>query len=207
MLVGVDIGGTFTDFVLNVDGTLRIHKRFSTPHDPAQAMLAGLEWLIANHAGSHTETRQIRHVIHGSTVATNTILERKGAKTALITTAGFRDILTIGRQNRPDSELYALQPKLPTPLVQPQHCYEVPERLDHTGSVLTPLDLAALDNVLDQIAEQGIEAIAVCFLYSYLNPAHELAVRERALQRGIWGGPQIALSCEVRNSLPGVPFA
>jgi N-methylhydantoinase A len=198
MLVGVDIGGTFTDFVLNADGTLRVHKRFSTPHDPAQAMLAGLDWLIANHADEDTGARQISHVIHGSTVATNTILERKGAKTALITTAGFRDILTIGRQNRPDSELYALQPKLPIPLVQPHHCYEVSERLDHAGEVITPLDLAALDNVLDEIAAQGIEAIAVCFLYSYLNPTHEYAVRERILQRGMWAQAQIALSCEVR---------
>ncbi|MBL8162164.1 MAG: hydantoinase/oxoprolinase family protein, partial [Anaerolineae bacterium] len=134
-------------------------------------------------------------VSHGSTVATNAILERKGARTALITTQGFRDLLFIGRQNRP--ELYALQPVLPPPLIPRSWCYEVPERLEHTGAVLTPLDLTALDRVLDAVAAEGIEAVAVCLLYSYVNPAHEVAIRERILARGLLGEAQIALSCEV----------
>src|SRR5258707_14846298 len=146
MLVGVDIGGTFTDFVLSVDGRLHVTKRFSTPHDPAQAMLAGLTALTANAGGMQA----ISHVVHGSTVATNAILERKGAKAALITTHGFADILAIGRQNRPD--LYALQPTLPPALIPRERCFEAIERLDHNGAVLTPLDDDALDAMLDQVA-------------------------------------------------------
>jgi N-methylhydantoinase A len=128
-------------------------------------------------------------------VATNAILERKGARTVLITTQGFRDILAIGRQNRP--VLYTLHPQLPPPLIPREWCYEIPERLDYTGAVLTPLDTEVLDKVLDDIAAQGIESVAVCFLYSYVNPAHEQAVRERILERGLLQEWQIALSCEV----------
>ncbi len=189
MLVGVDIGGTFTDLVLSLNGELRIHKLLSTPRDPAQAMIAGLD------AISPGGIKAITQVAHGSTVATNAILERKGACTALITTKGFRDILAIGRQNRP--VLYALQPTLPPPLIPRQWCYEVPERLDYTGAVLTPLDRQALDRVLDEIEAQQIESVAVCFLYSYVNPAHERAVRARILERGLLEESQIALSSDV----------
>ena len=189
MLVGVDIGGTFTDFVVSVDGSLRVHKLLSTPDDPARAMLAGLRETGPQGLGA------IARIVHGSTVATNAILERKGARTALIATQGFRDILAIGRQDRP--HLYALQPRLPPPLIPRKWCYQVPERLDHTGQVLVPLDLAELDAVLDDIALQGIESIAVCLLYSYLNPAHENAIRARILERGLLQAEQIALSCEV----------
>lgn len=186
MFAGVDIGGTFTDLVLSVDGRLTIHKLLSTPRNPAEAMLAGLEAV-----GAAPGAR----IAHGSTVATNAILERKGARTALITTHGFRDMLAIGRQNRP--VLYALQPQLPPPLIPPKWCYEVPERLDHTGAELLPLDLAVLDAVLDQMALERIESVAVCFLYSYVNPAHEWAVRDRILERGLLQAWQISLSCEV----------
>lgn len=189
MLVGVDIGGTFTDLVLSVDGRLAIHKLLSTPHDPAAAMLAGLQAITP---GGLTALRQ---VAHGSTVATNAILERKGARTALITTQGFRDLLFIGRQDRP--ALYALQPALPPPLIPRRWCYEVPERLDPSGAVVTPLDREALDRVLDDLAAQGIESVAVCLLYSFVNPAHEQAVRARILARGLLQDWQIALSCEV----------
>jgi len=189
MFAGVDIGGTFTDLVLSVDGRLQIYKLLSTPQDPAQAMLAGLAAVSFQHLSA------ITRVSHGSTMATNAILERKGARTALITTQGFRDVLAIGRQNRP--VLYALQPQLPPPLIPRRWCYEVPERLDHTGAVLAPLDMSALDAVLDDIARQGTESVAVCFLYSYLNPAHEQAVRVRILERGLLQDWQIALSSEV----------
>lgn len=186
MLVGVDIGGTFTDLVVSVDGQLNIHKLLSTPHNPAEAMLNGLT-AVGAVAGAR--------VSHGSTVATNAILERKGARTALITTHGFRDVLAIGRQNRP--VLYALQPQLPPPLIPQKWCYEVPERLDHHGHELVPLDLDVLDAVLDQIALERIESVAVCFLYSYVNPAHEWAVRDRILERGLLQAWQISLSSEV----------
>src|SRR5215475_7448669 len=108
--VGVDIGGTFTDLVINEDGILRIHKLLSTPRDPAEAMLRGLAAI-----SSTGEIGAISQVAHGSTVATNAILERKGARTAFITTQGFRDLLLIGRQNRP--VLYALHPQIPPPLI------------------------------------------------------------------------------------------
>lgn len=188
MFVGVDIGGTFTDLVLSADGQLRIHKLLSTPADPAQAMLAGLRAVSP-------DLEDLSRIAHGTTVATNAILERKGAKAALITTGGFRDLLFIGRQNRP--VLYALHPTLPPPLILREHCYEVPERLDHTGAVLTPLDVNALDGVLDRMVAAGIEAVAVCFLYSYVNSAHEQAVRARIVERGLFDVSRIALSCEV----------
>ena len=189
MLVGVDIGGTFTDLVVSVDGHLKIHKLLSTPANPAQAMLAGLEIITPGGLSA------LQQVSHGSTVATNAILERKGAKTALITTQGFRDLLFIGRQNRP--QLYALQPQLPPPLIPRQWCYEIPERLDYTGAVLTALDTKALDHVLDDIAAQGIESVAVCFLYSYVNAAHEQIVKQRILERGLLQEWQVALSSDV----------
>jgi N-methylhydantoinase A len=187
--VGVDIGGTFTDLVSSTNGRLTIHKLLSTPAEPAQAMLSGLEAITSGGLDS------LNRVSHGSTVATNAILERKGAKTALITTQGFRDLLFIGRQNRP--VLYALQPQLPPPLIPRRWCYEIPERLDYAGNVLTPLDSDMLEVVLDDIAVQGIESVAVCFLYSYVNPAHEQAVRARILERGLLHHWQIALSSEV----------
>jgi N-methylhydantoinase A len=189
MLVGVDTGGTFTDLVMSVDGRLHIHKLLSTPQNPAQAILAGLEAITPG--GIAVLTR----VAHGSTVATNAILERNGARTALITTQGFRDLLFIGRQNRP--VLYALQPQLPPPLIPRHWCYEVPERLDYTGAALQPLDRIALDHVLDNLVEQKIEAVAVCFLYSFVNPVHEQAVKARILERGLLKEWQIALSSEV----------
>ena len=188
-LVGVDIGGTFTDFCVSAGGELRTYKILSTPHDPAEGMLAGLASL--QQAGQAV----LQRVAHGSTVATNAILERKGARTALIATAGFRDILAIGRQDRP--ALYDLQPRLALPLIPRRWCYDVPERLDHRGAVVVPLDLVALDAVLDDLAAQRIESVAVCFLYSYVNPAHEQAVRARILERGMLSESRIALSCEV----------
>ncbi len=186
MLVGVDIGGTFTDLIRYNAGELRIHKLLSTPEAPARAMLAGLAALNVTEGA---------RIAHGSTVATNAILERKGARTALITTQGFRDILAIGRQERP--VLYALQPQLPAPLIPRQWCYEVPERLDFAGNVLVPLDMAALDAVIDDIAAQGVESVAVCFLYSFVNPAHEQVVRQHILERGVLAEEQISLSCEI----------
>lgn len=193
-VAGVDIGGTFTDLVLSADGQLHIHKLLSTPHDPSVAMLAGLHEILRQTLGTDDLT-VLEHVAHGSTVATNAILERKGARTALITTKGFRDLLLIGRQNRPD--LYALYPTIPPPLIPRECSFEVPERLDHTGGVLTPLDIDALDTVIDQIAAltPPVEAVAVCLLYSFVNRAHEHAIHKRMLKRGCdW---KIVLSSDV----------
>lgn len=187
MLAGVDIGGTFTDLVLSEDGVLTIHKLLSTPRDPSEAMLNGLLALTSG------QLETLTRVAHGSTVATNAILERKGAKVAFITTHGFRDLLFIGRQNRP--KLYALYPQLPPPLVERALCYEVPERLDFRGEVLTPLDLNTLDNIIDQIAAQNVDAIAVCLLYSFVNPAHEQVILQRMKALGL--NIPVALSSDV----------
>ncbi len=189
MRAGVDIGGTFTDLVLSDGGQLKIHKLLSSPQNPERSMLAGLETITA---GGLTALQQ---VAHGSTVATNAILERKGARAALLTTAGFRDLLFIGRQDRP--MLYDIHPSIPPPLIPRERCYEVRERLDHRGKALTELDLVALDEVLDQVAADKVDAIAVCFLFSYVNPAHERRVKGRILERGLveheW---QVVLSSE-----------
>ena len=189
MLVGVDIGGTFTDLVLSLDGQLKIHKLLSSPHNPAEAMLRGLEEI------SPADLQSLKQIAHGSTVATNAILERKGTKTALITTQGFRDILYIGRQDRP--HLYALYPQISPPLIPREYCFEVPERLDFQGNVLVDLNLTALDKILDTIAKENIQSVAVCFLFSYVNPVHERAVRDRILQRKLLFDWQVALSSDV----------
>ncbi|MDZ4766457.1 MAG: hydantoinase/oxoprolinase family protein [Chloroflexota bacterium] len=187
MIAGVDIGGTFTDIVVADGDALRLHKLLSTPADPAAAMLVGLSTLM----GAAPPT----HIAHGSTIATNAILERRGAASALIATQGFRDVLFIARQNRPD--LYALHPTLPPPLIQREHCFEVSERLDHRGDVLIPLDLDALDRVIDALAAAQIESVAVCLLYSYLNPTHERAIRDGIVARGVLPSERVVLSSDV----------
>ena len=149
--LGVDTGGTFTDFVwLDEDGRVRAHKLLSSPNDPAQSILSGVQLLgVPQDAG----------VVHGSTVATNALLERRGARTALITTTGFGDVLAIGRQNRPD--LYDLVPQKPAPLIPREWRFEVDERVTAKGEVLTPLEPESLVPILSQIAEEKIDSVAV----------------------------------------------
>jgi len=189
MFIGVDIGGTFTDFVFSENDRLHIHKIPSTPGDPARALLEGLDYFKT--LGLMVPQR----ITHGSTVATNAILERKGARTALITTEGFKDILAIGRQDRP--ELYALHPQLPPPLIPDRWCYEVHERVNFHGEVIKPLDPHSVEAILDELEGENIESVAICFLYSYLNPEHENQLKSRILARGILDEWQIALSSEV----------
>ncbi len=159
-ILGVDIGGTFTDFVLLRDGRLTVHKLLSTPDDPARALLAGVAALGAPGA-----------LVHGTTVATNALLERRGARVALITTAGFRDVLALGRGDRPS--LYDLDAVRPEPLVPEELRLEAVERLDHTGAVLAPLDPAECARLAALVAALAVEAVAICLLHSYANPAHE----------------------------------
>ncbi len=172
-LLGVDVGGTFTDFVYVEGGRTRIAKRPSTPSDPGRAIVDGLlelGWTPSD-------------VVHGSTVATNTLLTRTGARTALITTRGFRDTLEIGRQARPD--LYALHPTRPEPLVPAELRFEVGERIAADGEVIEPLDEAALADVLDEIEASGVRSAAICFLFSFVNPAHEQRAAAAARARGL----------------------
>ena len=172
-ILGVDVGGTFTDFFLWEDGRLSVYKRPSTPDDPARAVLAGLD-----EAGWRPD-----EAVHGSTVATNAVLERKGARTALITTKGFRDVLAIGRQTRP--KLYDLEPRRPPPLVPDELRLEADERLDHHGEVLQSLSADEVERLLDRLSRRGVESLAVCFLFSFLNDRHERMVRDAARRRGL----------------------
>jgi N-methylhydantoinase A len=166
--IGIDTGGTFTDFVwLDPDGRWQIHKQLSTPDDPSAAILSGLTT-----AGVPAETG----IVHGSTVATNALLERRGARTALITTAGFADVLAIGRQNRPD--LYALVPQKPPPLIPTQWRFSVPERLSAKGEVIQVLDMAAMPPILDRMAQDQVQSVAIVLLFSFLDPTHEQALRD-----------------------------
>jgi N-methylhydantoinase A len=181
-VVGVDIGGTFTDFVVLRGGRLQIHKVPSTPADPSDAFLRGLEEL-----GIPAGARYV----HGSTVATNAVLERRGAKAALLTTQGFRDVLEIGRQTRLD--LYALAPTKPRPVIPSERCFEVSERVDRHGRVIEPLDEAELDAVLERVRDSGAESLAVVFLFSFARPEHERRAGERAAALGL----AVSLSSEI----------
>jgi len=181
--LGVDTGGTFTDFVhLDADGRLHIHKQLSTPADPSRAILSGIDTMAvaANTA-----------IVHGSTVATNALLERRGARTALITTAGFRDLLAIGRQNRPD--LYALVPQKPPPLVPRAWRFTVAERVTAAGEPLQPLQEDSLAPLIERLREEQIESTAVCLLFSFLYPHHERRIAA-ALRRAL---PDLHISLSV----------
>src|SRR5438874_7648530 len=132
--IGVDTGGTFTDFIIIRDGAIAMFKELSTPDQPDIAIMKGL---------GQVEQAAMKEVVHGSTVATNALLERKGARTALITTAGFEDVLEIRRQNRPS--LYDLLARWPDPLVPAERRFGIAERIDHDGSVIDPLDRPGVD--------------------------------------------------------------
>ena len=178
--VAFDIGGTFTDFVLaGSDTPPRFLKVASSPDDPARAVIAGFERLLAE-AG--VAAAGLGTILHATTVATNAIIERKGCPTALLTTDGFRDVLIIGRQKR--YETHDLYMTKPPPLVPRRRTFEVVERVDPHGAVEIPIDPASLDAAIDAVIASGAESVAVSFLHAYANPAHEwaaaLRLRERA---------------------------
>jgi N-methylhydantoinase A len=172
--IGVDVGGTFTDFILmdENDGAVRFYKVPSTPSDPSQAIENGLRQLLdlAGVAGS-----QVAYLGHGTTVATNIVIERRGAKTGLLTTKGFRDVLELGRQDRPS--IYDYRLRKPPPLVPRDRRMEVTERIGPEGTALIPLDAASLEEAVVALREHAVEAVAICFLHSYLAPEHEEAAR------------------------------
>ncbi|MCB9009975.1 MAG: hydantoinase/oxoprolinase family protein [Ardenticatenaceae bacterium] len=185
--LGVDTGGTFTDFVwLGANGRYQIHKQLSTPHDPSEAILSGIETMAV------PETAV---VVHGSTVATNALLERKGARTALITTKGFADVLAIGRQNRPD--IYALVPQKPPTLVPAKWRLEVDERITASGEQLRPLNLADLPAIWRTLQAAQIESVAVCLLFSFLHPAHERQIRQFLHEQAGENALHISLSSDI----------
>ncbi|MDX6611643.1 MAG: N-methylhydantoinase [Blastocatellia bacterium] len=165
--VGVDTGGTFTDFVFVADGKLRVFKLASTPHDPAAAIIAGLKRIEVE---TGTE-RSALEVVHGTTVGTNALLQRRGARTALVTTAGFEDVLVIGRQARP--ELYNLNAEKPPPLVPDGLRFGVNERVAANGEVIETLDEENIAALLAKLRKARVESVAICLLFSFAYPEHE----------------------------------
>src|SRR5918992_4328141 len=172
--VGIDIGGTFTDMLLvSEDGTAVIGKTLTTPGDPSLAVENALKPALQN--GS-AKTHERGTLIHGTTLVTNALIERKGAPTALLTTAGFRDAVEIGREHR--YELYDLNLEMPKPLV-PRHLrFDVPERVAADGAVLRPLDEDFVRRLVSELRDKGIKAIGISYLNSYRNPAHERRTAE-----------------------------
>jgi len=190
--LGIDIGGTFTDATLIDENTgeIRIGKVPSTPEDPSIGFTNATDRILLEASVAPDE---VEYVVHGTTVATNAIIERKVAPTGFITSDGFRDLLEIQRQIRPTR--YDLHFEKPRPLVPRYLCFGVPERLDAQGCVLTPLDEDALVDAVQQLKHENVTAVAVCFLHSYINPAHEKRAGE--ILHEVFPGAIISLSAEV----------
>jgi N-methylhydantoinase A len=192
--LAVDIGGTFTDLAVErgsgEDTDRWTAKVLTTPHAPELGVLAGVR-MVLGRAG--LQPADISVVIHGTTLATNAVIERKGAKTALLTTEGFRDVLALGNESRYDQ--YDLNIELPQPLVPRRWRVTVPERLDNEGHVLRALDEEAVRRQLDFLRAEGIESLAIGFLHSFVNPAHER--RAAAIVRQVWPALPVSLSSEV----------
>jgi N-methylhydantoinase A len=187
--VAVDVGGTFTDVTLSdpESGRLVSTKVPTTPSDRADGVLDGIAAALEAAGAAAAE---VREVVHGSTTGTNALIERSGATVGLLTTDGFRDVLEIGRIMRPDAGLYDISIDSPLPLVPRRLRLEARERVAADGAVLTPLDEATVEAAADAFAGAGVEAVAVCFLFSFLHPAHEERAGEILAQR-----------------LPGVPIS
>ena len=173
--IGFDIGGTFTDFILTdgATGALHLHKCLTTPEDPSIGALEGMADLL--HAAS-VELVDVGHVVHGTTLVTNAIIERNGARLGLLTTRGFRDILEMGTEQRYD--IHDLFLTFPEPLAARRDRREIAERVSRDGVVLEAIDLDAVRREVRELVEDGVEALAVCFLHAYKNPVHERAVRD-----------------------------
>jgi N-methylhydantoinase A len=173
-VLGADIGGTFTDVVLTrADGSLCVAKQLSSPDAPERSVLAGVTRLLAE-AG--VEPSDISRVVHGTTMATNAVIERRGARVAFVTTEGFGDLLQIGREARVEDDRYDLHFQESAPPLPRSLSFEIPERLNAQGEILRPLDEAATREVVRRVAEQQPEAVALCLLHAYANPDHETRV-------------------------------
>src|SRR6202140_5226012 len=188
--LGVDIGGTFTDVALEIGDRRYTAKGLTTSRAPEDGVLAILRSVIAE-AG--IEPGEVRLIIHGTTLATNALIERKGAKTALLTTEGFRDVIEIRHENR--FEQYDVNIDLPPPLVPRRLRFVVPERVDAKGRIVVPLDEGAVEALAERFLAAGIESVAIGFLHSFTNPAHEERARDILAAR--LSGVTMTLSCEV----------
>ncbi|MBI4590994.1 MAG: hydantoinase/oxoprolinase family protein [Candidatus Rokubacteria bacterium] len=190
--LGCDIGGTFTDFLLldEETGEVEVHKRLTRPGDPSRAVSEGVKALGATRPGY---LPRVGSVVHGTTLVSNAVIERKGARTGLLTTEGFRDVLEIGREKRYDA--HDLQIAYPEPLVPRPLRLEVPERVHASGRVLKPLDEGGARRAVGRLLERGVESVAVCLLHAYGNAVHELRVG--ALIAEMAPGLPVSLSSEV----------
>ena len=176
--LGVDIGGTFTDFALyeEAGGAMAIHKQLTTPDDPSRAVLEGTAALLSQNG---LDLGAVSEIVHGTTLVTNAVIERKGAVTGMLTTRGFRDILDMRQEKRYD--VFDLRLVFPDAIVPRRRRREVDERCHYDGRIEVALDLDAARGTLHQLVEeQKIEALAICLLHSYANPAHEQALGEMA---------------------------
>lgn len=197
--LGIDVGGTFTDVVLVDDGS-GDHWSVKVPTTPKDRVVGAVEGFARILELSGTKSDEIDFIGHGTTMATNMVVEHKGAPTALITTRGFRDVLEIRRVSRHDrADLYDLQFDAPKPLVRRRWCLELDERVDARGEVLRPLADADVEALADRIAASGIEAVAVCLMHSYVNPAHERRVVETLRRR--LPDRFVTASCDVNPEL------
>ena len=188
--LAVDIGGTFTDVVLQLDGRLHATKVLTTPHDPSEAVLTGIGQVFADSGASPA---QISLFLHGTTLATNAIIERRGAKTALLTTVGHRDILEMAFENR--FEQYDVNIERPIPLVPRKLRIPINERITANGDVLVPLEDASVQNAIDLLVEESVESVAIGFLHSYRNRDHEARVANSVRDR--LGSIALSISSDV----------
>jgi N-methylhydantoinase A len=190
--LGIDIGGTFTDALLldEQTGEVKVGKVPSTPREPLVGFMAATQRMLEKVG---TTPEDIVYVVHGTTIATNAIIEGSVSRTAFVTTAGFRDMLEIARQIRPS--LYDLQFQKPSPLVPRCLCFEVEERMGPHGEVVTPLNESSVSRVAQRLKQERVEAVALCFLHSYVNPAHEKRTSE--ILREMLPGVSVSASCEV----------
>jgi N-methylhydantoinase A len=190
--IGVDVGGTFTDFTILDEerGGVHYFKVPSTPKDPSEAIQEGIAQMLKDHK---VAPEAVSHLGHGTTVATNMVIENRGSATGLLTTKGFRDILEIGRQTRPN--LYDYSIGKPVPLVAREHRIEIVERVGADGGVITPLDEAGLETAVGTLKAAGVDAVAVCFLHSYRRADHEKSAR--AVLERLMPDAYISLSSEV----------
>ena len=178
--IGVDTGGTFTDIVMRINGDLFTHKVLSTPQNPALAVIQGVSEILHQH---DADAERKPDIVHGSTVATNALLERRGARIALVTTKDFEDILEIGRQARPN--LYDFFVERPAPLVPADRRFGISERTLHTGEIQTEIEPSDLEALASELATLELDAIAVCFLFAYVNPQNEQVVAKHLARLGI----------------------
>ena len=192
-MIGVDVGGTFTDFFAFDDATGRVvlHKVSSTPANPARAIIDGLGDLSRRHG---VDLAAMTRLSHGTTIATNALIQRRGGKVALVVTEGFRDLIEIGRQIRP--RVFDLQADHPAPLVPRELRFEAHERVTADGTPLKPLSPAAVERIVAEIGAAKPDACAVCFLFSFVNPAHERQVRDALA--AAFPGLYLSISSEVQ---------